>query len=166
MRDNVTIERISQAHPKVRKDLLEDYDYINEKLLGKGVRLRFAYVYRSPEEQDKLFNQKPKVTNAKAWQSIHQYGLAFDIVLLVDTDNNGSFETASWDIAKDFDKDGKADWSEVRDYLKSKGWSYGGDWRTFKDMPHFEKTKGLTLKQIQEKYNKKDFIKNTTYINI
>ena len=55
---------------------------------------------------------------------------------------------------------------EVVTEFKKAGWIWGGDWRTFKDMPHFEKTKGLTLKQIQEKYNKKDFIKNTTYINL
>ena len=66
----------------------------------------------------------------------------------------------------DFDKDKQADWMEVVSEFKKVGWSWGGDWRTFKDMPHFEKTKGLTLKQIQDKYKKKDFIKNTTYINL
>lgn len=172
MVDKITIDRIAQAHPKIRKDLLEQYTYVNNKLLGKGVRLRFAYVYRSPEEQHKLFLQRPKVTNADSWQSVHQYGLAFDIVLLLDKDNNGTFESASWDIAKDFDKDGIFDWSEIRDYLKSKGWSYGGDWKSFKDYPHFEKTFGLTVKQMKEKIDKKDFIEETVngikikYINI
>ena len=86
--DKITIERIKTLHPKIRKEVSDMYNYVNEKLLGKGVRLRFAYTYRTPEEQDKLFKQKPKVTNAKAWQSIHNYGLALDIVLLYDLDNN------------------------------------------------------------------------------
>ena len=93
--DKITVEKIKTLHPKIRNEVLELYSHVNEKLLGKGVRLRFAYTYRTPEEQNQLFNQKPKVTNAKAWQSIHQYGLAFDIVLLYDLDNDGNFETAS-----------------------------------------------------------------------
>lgn len=160
--DEITIKRIKQIHPKVRQEVLDMYNYVNEKLLGKGVRLRFAYTYRSPEEQDKLYSQGrtvkgSKVTNAKAWQSVHQYGLAFDIVLLLDQDNNGTFETASWDIRKDTDKDGIADWSEIRDYFKSKGWIYGGDWQSLKDYPHFEKTFGYSVSQLKAKIDKKDY---------
>ena len=68
--DAITLKRIEQAHPKIRKQLLEQYKEANN-LLGKNVRLRFAYVFRTPEEQSKLFKQRPKVTNADAWQSIH-----------------------------------------------------------------------------------------------
>ena len=166
--DKITIERIKTLHPKVRKEVSDMYNYVNEKLLGKGVRLRFAYTYRTPEEQDKLFKQKPKVTNAKAWQSVHQYGLAFDIVLLLDKNNDDIFEEASWDTRADWDKDDIPDWSEVRDYFKSKGWSYGGDWQSFKDYPHFEKTFGLTVSQMKSKIDTKDYIleNNIKYINI
>lgn len=156
--DKITVEKIKTLHPKIRNEVLELYSHVNEKLLGKGVRLRFAYTYRSPEEQNQLFNQKPKVTNAKAWQSIHQYGLAFDIVLLYDLDNDGNFETASWDIKKDFDKDGIADWMEVTNYFKSKGYEWGGDWKSFKDAPHFQKVFGLTWQQMKSKIDNKDYI--------
>ena len=109
--DSISLKRIEEFHP-VKRDLLrEKYIEANNKL-GKGVRLRLSYVYRSPEEQDKLFNQKPKVTNAKAWQSIHQYALAFDIVLLYDKDGDGNFEEVSWDTKRDGDKDGIADFFE------------------------------------------------------
>jgi len=135
--DLITIERIKGAHPTIRQTLLQQYKEANN-LLGKGSRLRFAYVYRSNELQNKLFNQRPKVTNAKGGQSIHNYGLAFDIVLLYDNDGNGSFEEASWSLTKDFDKDKIADWMEVTNYFKSKGWEWGGDWKTFKDAPHFQ----------------------------
>lgn len=138
--DAITIERIKQAHPSIREVLLRQYKEANN-LLGKGARLRFAYVYRSPAGQDILFNQKPKVTNARGWQSIHNYGLAFDIVLLYDNDGDGKFEEASWSQTRDFDKDGKADWKEIVDYFKSKGWEHGGDWKTFKDQPHFQMKK-------------------------
>lgn len=166
--DEITVKRIKTLHPKIREEVLEMYTYVNEKLLGKGVRLRFAYAYRSPEEQDKLFKQKPKVTNSKAWQSIHQYGLAFDIVLLYDLDGNGTFETASWDMKKDFDKDGIADWMEVTNYFKSKGFEWGGDWKNFKDAPHFQKVFGKTWQELKSKVDSGNYCAedNIKYPNI
>lgn len=148
--DQITLDRIELAHPAVRKELKEQYLEINNKL-PKYCRLRFAYVLRTPEEQHKLYLQRPKVTNADAWQSIHNYGLAFDIVLLYDNDKNGTFEEASWSMTKDFDKDGIPEWKEVVTYFKSKGWSWGGDWKSFKDAPHFEKNFGLGWREMKAK---------------
>ena len=128
--DKITLDRIKLAHPKFRDELAEQYKEINS-LLPKGVRLRFAYVYRSMAEQDALFKQRSKVTNAKGGQSIHNYGLAFDIVLLYDKDGNETFKTASWEQNKY--------WMQVVNYFKSKGWQWGGDWTKFKDAPHFQK---------------------------
>ena len=153
MSDQITIERIKKAHPRIRESLLSQYQEANN-LLGKNVRLRFAYVHRTPEEQHKLFLQRPKVTNADSWQSIHNYGLAFDIVLLIDKDNNGTFETASWDTLKDFDGDKKADWMEIVSYFKSKGWTWGGDWKKFKDAPHFEFNFGFDWKTLKARVDK------------
>lgn len=166
--DNITLDRIKTLHPKIRKEVLDAYTYVNEKLLGKGVRLRFAYTYRSPEEQDKLFNQKPKVTNAKGWQSIHQYGLAFDIVILYDLDGNGTFETASWDMKKDFDNNKIADWMQVTDYFKSIGYEWGGDWKSLKDAPHFQKAFNLRWQDMKSKIDSKQFVTENgiKYINI
>lgn len=145
--DLITLDRITTAHPKIREQLLEQYKEANS-LLGKGARLRFAYVYRSFSEQDALFNKRPKVTNAKGGQSIHNYGLAFDIVLLYDNNGDGIFEEASWSMIRDFDKDSKADWMEIVNYFKSKGWSWGGDWVRFKDAPHFEMNFGYTWREL------------------
>ena len=168
MLDKTTVDKIKMLHPKIRKDALDAYTHINEKLLGKGVRLRFTYTYRTSEEQDKLYNSKPKVTNAKGWQSIHNYALAFDIVLLYDNDGNGVFEEASYSQIKDFDKDTIADWKEVTDYFKSKGWECGADWKSFKDAPHFQKAFGLTWRQMKAKIDSKDYIieNNIKYINL
>ena len=138
--DKSSLDKIKLIHPKLRDELLADYLYINKNILGKGVRLRLTHTYRSPEEQHQLFLQRPKVTNADSWQSIHNYGLAFDITILLDKNGDGVFEEASYSMVKDFDKDSKADWMEVVKYLKSKGWTWGGDWQKFPDNPHFEKT--------------------------
>ena len=140
--DQLTISRIKQAHPIIRKELETLYIECNN-LLPKGVRLRFSSVFRSVTEQNALYNQRPKVTNARGGQSIHQYGLAFDIVILLDKDNNGTFEAIDWDINSKYFK-------SVVAFFKSKGYSHGGDWK-WKDFPHFEKPFGLTWQQLKSR---------------
>ena len=140
--DKITIDRIKLAHPKIREELLAQYKEINNQLPA-NVRLRFAYVLRTPEEQHKLFIQRPKVTKADSWQSIHNYGLAFDIVLLYDKDNNETFETASWEQNKY--------WMQVVNYFKAKDWEWGGDWKSFKDAPHFQKSYGLKWQEMKSR---------------
>lgn len=143
--DELTLKKIETAHPKIKVELGVYYREINNKLPA-NVRLRFAYVFRSPEEQHKLFLQRPKVTNADAWKSIHNYGLAFDIVLLYDKDGNGSFETAGFEVNKY--------WLQVAEYFKSKGYEWGGDWKKFKDYPHFQKTFGFDHKVLKQRIDK------------
>lgn len=145
--DALTLTRIDQAHPIVREKLRNEYIEISA-LLPEFCRLRFAYVYRSPQEQRHLFTKRPKVTNADAWQSIHNYGLAFDIVLLYDNDKNGTFEEASWSLKKDINNDKTPEWMQVTNFFKSKGWVWGGDWTSFKDAPHFE-AKGYTWRNLK-----------------
>ena len=157
--DKITIERIKTAHPKIRQELLQQYNEINNRL-PMNVRLRFAYVLRTPEEQHKLFIQRPKVTKADSWQSIHNYGLAFDIVILYDKDGNGTFELASWETNKY--------WMQVVEYFKLKGWEWGGDWKSFKDAPHFQKAFGLKWQQMKAKIDSGNCIEENgiKYINL
>ena len=147
MYDKLTIERIKTAHPLIREDLKRYYLEVNNKL-PKGVRLRFSHVYRTNEEQDKLYAKRPKVTNAKGGQSIHNYGLAFDIVILFDKDGNGTFETASWKQDKYF--------AQVVEFFKSHSYTWGGDWGGFKDNPHFQKDFGYTWRTLKDLPTKLD----------
>lgn len=143
--DKLTIDRIETAHPIIREELKKLYIECNNKL-PKGVRLRFSSVYRSPIEQNALYHQKPKVTNSKAYQSIHQYGLAFDYVILLDKDGNGTFESIEWDIKSPYH-------IEVVAFFKAKGYEWGGDWKRFKDYPHFQKVYSLTWQQLKQRLN-------------
>lgn len=150
--DKISIERIKTAHPKLREELEKIYHEANNKL-GKA-RLRFAYVLRTFAEQDELYkigrSKKGKVvTNATGGQSLHNYGLAVDIVLLIDKNGDGVFETASWDTKADWDKDNIADWVEVVKVFEKYGWEWGGSWKTFKDLPHFQKTFGYKWQQLK-----------------
>lgn len=147
MFDQLTLYRIETAHPRIRVELRNYYIEINRRL-PKGVRLRFSWVYRSYKEQDLLHAKRPKVTNAKGGQSIHNYGLAFDIVILFDLDGNGTFETASWKQDKYF--------KLVVNFFKSKGYTWGGDWNSFKDNPHFQKDFGYTWRTLIDAPKKLD----------
>lgn len=156
MKDQKTLERIQLLHPKLREEALTMYDEIVAALTGTAA-CRFAYTLRTFAEQDALFAQgrtKPGaiVTKAKGGQSYHNYGLAIDIVLLVDKDKNGTFETASWDLKSDFDGDGKSDWQEVVAIFKRYGYEWGGDWK-FVDAPHFQKTLGKSIAELQTLHN-------------
>lgn len=152
MADKITLERIALLHPAVREEATNIYEAICRVLTGKAI-CRFSHTLRTFKEQNELYAQGrngkkgPIVTNAKGGQSYHNYGLAVDIVLLKDTDGNGSYETASWETAKDFDFDQVADWMEIVKIFKSYGWEWGGDWR-FKDLPHFQKTLGKSETQL------------------
>lgn len=144
--DQVSLNRILGAHPKVREDLKSAYLEMCSALSGRAM-VRLAYVLRTFQEQAALYAQGrtvpgKKVTNAPAGLSIHNFGLAYDIVLLVDRDGNGTYESASWETNVDFDGDGIADWMECVSIAKKHGWEWGGDWPSFKDLPHFQKTFG------------------------
>ncbi len=178
MEDKITLERIKLLHPKVRQEVEHIYKaQIVPALSGRAI-CRFAFTLRTIKEQEeiyaqgrtKLFDAQGRrlgvVTKAKGGQSIHNYGLALDIVLLVDNDRNGTFESASYNEVLDYDGDKIADWMEVVRIMKAAGWTWGGDWKSFKDSPHFEKTFGLTWRQLKARWDKKDLIPGTEYVRI
>jgi peptidoglycan LD-endopeptidase CwlK len=151
--DLLTVERIKSMHPILRDELVNDYIEIN-RMLPKYVRLRFTHTYRSLQEQNELYAlgrtvKGNKVTNAKGGSSFHNYGLAFDIAILLDKDKNGTFESISYAQDENFMK--------VVDFFKSKGWIWGGDFKTFKDKPHFQKTFGNSISDLK---SKKTFTEN------
>jgi len=161
MIDQKTLERIQLLHPKLREEAFSIYNEIVASLTGKAA-CRFSYTLRTFAEQDALYAQgrtKPGkiVTNAKGGQSYHNFGLACDIVLLIDNDGDGVFETASWDEKGDYDSDRKSDWMEIVAIFKRHGWEAGIDWH-FRDAPHFQKTFGKSIVELQQlhKNNKVD----------
>lgn len=165
MIDKISQDRIALLHPKVRNEVNLILNHINTTCLTGRAKARVAQGLRTFAEQDDLYAQGRSksgqvVTNAKGGQSMHNYGLAVDIVLIIDG------KVASWDVVKDWDGDKQADWMEVVAAFKRYGWSWGGDWRSFKDMPHFEKTFGKSLKDLQNLHAGKKFIPGTTYVNI
>ncbi len=145
MKDQITLDRIKLLHPKLRTEAGEIYDEICKALTGRA-QCRFSFTLRTFAEQDSLYAQgrtKPGniVTKSIGGLSMHNYGLAIDIVLIVDGKN------ASWDVKGDFDKDNKSDWMEVVEIFKQYGWEWGGNWK-FYDAPHFQKTFGKSVREL------------------
>lgn len=132
-----TSDRIQQLHPSVRAEMLKIVAECDLALTGKA-KVRITQGLRTFKEQDNLYaigRTKPgkKVTNAKGGQSVHNFGFAVDICLVIDG------KTASWDTVKDWDNDQIADWYECVKIFAKYGWDWGGNWKKFKDLPHFDK---------------------------
>lgn len=103
---------------------------------SKGIDILITCTYRSGREQDALYAQGRTtegkiVTNAQAGESAHNYTIAgkpaakaFDIVPLI-------AGKCCWDSKNDV-------WQEVGDIGKSIGLEWAGDWKKFKEYPHFQ----------------------------
>jgi peptidoglycan L-alanyl-D-glutamate endopeptidase CwlK len=110
-----------------------------------GTPIIITQTLRTKEEQDALYAQgrtKPGkiVTKAKGGESYHNYGLAFDVALVVG-------KRIVWD-KNDLNKNNKDDWQEIGELGESVGLEWGGRWK-FKDVPHFQKTFGLTIADLK-----------------
>lgn len=135
--EKISKPRIDLLDSKISKEV---YSLIEkaEKELPSNVTIRITQGLRTIKEQNELYAQgRTKsgkiVTHAKGGQSWHNYGLAFDFVLIIDG-------KVSWNIDKN--------WKLVAKVFKDAGYVWGGDWK-FKDYPHFEKTFGKTLKEMK-----------------
>ena len=152
MRDKISEARVALLHPSVRAEVKQLIEQA-ESGFPPSMAVRIVQGLRTIAEQDALYAQGrtkpgPIVTKAKGGSSYHNYGLAIDFAILTDKDGNGTFEDLSWDIKRDNDKDGVADWLEVVKIFEAAGWTWGGKWATLKDYPHLQKTFGYTWQQL------------------
>lgn len=117
--------------PKV-KNLAEKLIIECEKA---GYKIKVVQTLRTIAEQDTLYAQgrtKPGqiVTNAKGGYSLHNFGVAFDFCPVVN---------------------GKLDWNNKTLFKKTGelgvklGLEWGGNWKSFVDLPHFQYLAGYVL---------------------
>lgn len=144
-----SIDRLNQLHPKIRAKALAAYKEA-VRITPVGVHPYITQTMRTFAESDRLYNQpwdgkdnngngkidekSEKVTNAKAGQSFHNYGLALDFVNQV----NGK---TPWIV--------DANWMKVVNVFKKHGFVWGGDFKSIPDAPHFEMTLGYTWRQLK-----------------
>ncbi len=109
-----------------------------------GLALLVTQGLRTWDEQDALYAQGRTtpgriVTHARGGESYHNFGLAFDILVL------DAMGKADWDPAH-------PGWLQAANAGKSLGLEWGGDWQGMKDQPHFQYTGGLTLDSCRRLY--------------
>lgn len=110
---------------------------------AEGIDVLVTSTYRDAESQNALFAQGRTapgkiVTNAKAGQSWHNFRVAFDVVPL----RNGKpvWGTTGEDLKL---------WQRLGAIGKACGLEWAGEWRTFREFPHFQYTGGRTLAEFQ-----------------
>lgn len=127
---------------KVHPELVRRVERLIARLSTLGHDVRVVQSLRTADEQNRLYAQgrtRPgkRVTNAKAWQSNHNYGLAVDLCPFVA---------------------GKPDWNAISVFkligreAKKLGLEWGGDWKAV-DMPHVQ-LRGLSIKECYALYQK------------
>jgi len=118
--DNVSEARLAQVHPELARRIRQLSDMLE-------FPLRVTQGLRTSATQDNFYNQGrttsgPIVTDAKGGHSMHNFGLAVDVVPIT-----GGLP--DWN-----DKD--AQWAEILSKAPSCGLAEGAQWRMFPDEPH------------------------------
>ncbi|MGY6275050.1 M15 family metallopeptidase [Methylomonas sp. MgM2] len=113
-----------------------------KKVLNAGIEARIISGTRTYDEQNALFrkgrfgNPKPIVTKAKGGHSNHNFGIAWDIGIF----KNGAYlgESPLYDKAAEVALEPELEW--------------GGNWKSFKDKPHYQLATGLMLASVRERF--------------
>jgi len=107
-----------------------------------GLVIIVTATYRDNERQSWLYEQGrtregPIITHDPGPGGPHSLRVALDIAPAIQ-DEHGlhlNYSTTKW--------------NEIAKCFKDEGFEWGGDWKGFKDLPHFQYTKNQTLAQIR-----------------
>lgn len=150
-----SFDKLKLLHPKIRQSAIDAY---NEavKATPAGVHPVIDQTYRTFEQSQALYDQGRTtpgeiVSNAKPGQSYHNYALALDFHLIVKGED-------IWEV--------NHDWTTVVNIFKQHGFTWGGDWQSFKDYPHLENKLGYNWRDLLVLHNNGNFIEGTTYVDI
>lgn len=124
------------VHPSIREKAL----VLVQRCHAENIFIQVTQGLRTMAQQEAIYAQGRTtagsiVSNAKPGYSYHNYGLAFDIVVLT---IDGK---ANWTVNSEWNRAGKIG--------QSLGLEWGGAWTNFVDYPHFQITFGLTTAQLR-----------------
>jgi len=121
-------------------DLMALHTYFRDRIIelikvckSKGIKLAIVETYRTHAKQNEYKGMGKKYTNSVGGKSKHQYGLAIDVVPMV---NN----KPAWNNT--------ALWRKVGAAGENLGLRWGGRWRKPYDPAHFEWTGGLSASEL------------------
>jgi hypothetical protein len=127
------ITDLNALHPYFRDKIIQLINNCAEK----GIQVLVVESYRTKAKQAEYFGMGRKYTRSAGGKSKHQYGLACDVVPVI----NG---VAQWDDLKL--------WRKVGLEGEKLGLRWGGRWRHPFDPAHFEWTAGVTTAQLSVGY--------------
>lgn len=120
------MRKVSGLHPVLQDKIA----VLIQKCIENGLKIGIAETLRTEAEQDALYAKGRTgpgriVTNAKgsSYSSMHQWGIAFDVYR---ADGKGAYENGDGF----FEKVGKLG--------EESGLLWGGNWRSIRDLPHFQ----------------------------
>ena len=142
--DERTERNIATLHLRAQQKAREFMELVVPLMKSKNVDVRIISGLRTYAEQQALYDQGrtkpgPIVTKARPGFSNHNFGTAWDI---------GLFEGKKYLTNSPLYK-------EVGEISRSLGLTWGGDFKSFKDYPHYEVKTGLTLAQMRERVAQK-----------
>lgn len=134
--------------PNVRKEFVDLLMLAKKRAADFGCDVRAISGNRTYDEQDALYAKGrtapgPKVTNAKGGFSNHNFGIAVDLGVFeageyLDSENPSKAETVHLAIAEAVKVSGLV-------------LEWGGDWKSFRDIPHWEYATGLTIAEKRQR---------------
>lgn len=153
--DTKSLEKLNQLHPSIRQDAIDAYTEAC-RITPANVHPVIDETLRSFERSNQLYAQGRTtsgdiVSNSKAGQSYHNYALALDFHLQI----NGK---DVWNVDDN--------WMKVVKCFKDKDFTWGGDFQSLKDYPHFEKTLGHNWRELLAMHDDGKFIPGETYLNL
>ena len=139
---------ITKLHPRLQAK----FKLLQKKCAQEGIKIRATECLRTAKEQDALYAKGrtapgSKVTNARGRdaKSMHQWGVAVDIVIDMDTDKDGDVDIRDLYNVKLLNVVGKIG--------ESIGLEWGGSWKSIVDKPHFQLPDwGSTPTKLKAKY--------------
>lgn len=154
--DERSLNNLNTLHPKFRPSAIQAWTEA-QAAMPSNVQIIVVQGMRSMAESDALYAQGrttpgPIVTKAPGGSSYHNYSLAFDFSMI--TNGKEDFTVGP-------------NWMKVVAIMEQHGMTWGGNFPDgFHDDPHFENRYGYNWRGLLQKYNNKDFIPGTQFVNI
>jgi hypothetical protein len=125
------IADLDALHPYFRDQIIQ----LMQICRSQGIQLAIVESFRTSTKQDEYKGMGKDYTRSKGGRSKHQYGLAIDVVPMVDS-------VAQWHD--------RALWKKIGLVGEQLGLKWGGRWRHLYDPGHFEWTGGLTTVHLSQ----------------
>lgn len=137
--DERTERIISTLLPEAQKAARQWLKLVRTEADVRGYEVKIICGTRTYAEQDFLYKQCPKVTNARGGQSWHNFGLAWDFGIFQEGKYFG--DHSLYAFLGEF-------------YRQIDGLEWGGSWPCLRDTPHLQWSKGRRISEVRQRFER------------